>query len=89
MFKCFLNACTASQSQILATICATLGCLLNGSVIGYTGPAIPRCASLDEKAVELVSYVFEDKVERMLINQCEDNHMTMMLLSLMNTARKE
>ena len=30
------------QSQILATICATLGCLLNGSVIGYTGPAIPR-----------------------------------------------
>ena len=73
MFKCFLNVCTASQSQILATICATLGCLLNGSVIGYTGPAIPRCASLDEKAVELVSYVFEDKVERMLINQCEDN----------------
>ena len=51
-----------SQSQILATICATLGCLLNGSVIGYTGPAIPRCVSL-EKVVELVSNVFGDKVD--------------------------
>ena len=26
---------------MLATFCATLGCLLNGAVIGYTGPAIP------------------------------------------------
>lgn len=29
------------KRQIQATFCATLGCLLNGSVIGYTGPAIP------------------------------------------------
>ena len=26
---------------MFATFCATLGCLLNGSVIGYTSPAIP------------------------------------------------
>lgn len=29
------------RKQALATLCATLGCLLNGAVIGYTGPAIP------------------------------------------------
>ena len=27
--------------QILATLCATYGCFLNGSVIGYSAPAIP------------------------------------------------
>ena len=27
--------------QILATFCATLGCFLNGTVIGYSAPAIP------------------------------------------------
>ena len=26
---------------MLATLCATLGCLLNGSVIGFSSPAIP------------------------------------------------
>ena len=41
------------SSQVLATLCATLGCLLNGSVIGYTGPAIPRYLILI-KVVELV-----------------------------------
>ena len=41
------------SSQVLATLCATLGCLLNGSVIGYTGPAIPRYLILI-KVVELM-----------------------------------
>ena len=27
--------------QVLATFCATLGCYLNGTVLGYTAPAIP------------------------------------------------
>jgi len=31
----------SKRKQILATVCVTLGCLLNGSVIGYTSPAIP------------------------------------------------
>jgi len=31
----------SKRKQVLATFCATLGCLLNGSVIGYTSPAIP------------------------------------------------
>lgn len=31
----------SKKKQVLATFCATLGCLLNGSVIGYTSPAIP------------------------------------------------
>ena len=31
----------SKKKQILATLCVTLGCLLNGSVIGYTSPAIP------------------------------------------------
>lgn len=32
------------RRQIIATVCATLGCLLNGAVIGYTGPALPSLA---------------------------------------------
>jgi len=31
----------SKKKQVFATLCATLGCLLNGSVIGYTSPAIP------------------------------------------------
>ena len=31
----------SKRKQILATVCVTLVCLLNGSVIGYTSPAIP------------------------------------------------
>ena len=31
----------SKRKQVLAALCATSGCLLNGSVIGYTGPAIP------------------------------------------------
>jgi len=31
----------SKRKQVLATLCATSGCLLNGSVIGYTSPAIP------------------------------------------------
>jgi len=31
----------SKKKQVFATFCATLGCLLNGAVIGYTGPAIP------------------------------------------------
>ena len=43
-----LFSSSTASSQILATLCATLGCLLNGSVIGYTGPAIPRCLFFDD-----------------------------------------
>jgi len=31
----------SKKKQVLATFCVTIGCLLNGSVIGYTSPAIP------------------------------------------------
>ena len=31
----------SKKKQILATFCATLGCFLNGTVIGYSAPAIP------------------------------------------------
>eukprot|EP00092_Neocalanus_flemingeri_P029051 GFUD01031537.1.p1 GENE.GFUD01031537.1~~GFUD01031537.1.p1 ORF type:complete len:528 (-),score=96.95 GFUD01031537.1:115-1698(-) len=31
----------SKKKQVFATFCATLGCLLNGAVIGYTSPAIP------------------------------------------------
>ena len=31
----------SKRKQVLATFCVTLGCLLNGAVIGYTSPAIP------------------------------------------------
>ena len=31
----------SKRKQILATFCATLGCFLNGTVIGYSAPAIP------------------------------------------------
>ena len=31
----------SKRKQVLATSCVTLGCLLNGAVIGYTSPAIP------------------------------------------------
>ena len=31
----------SKKRQVLATFAVTLGCLLNGSVIGYTSPAIP------------------------------------------------
>ena len=33
-------------SKILATFCATLGCLLNGVAIGYTGPALPSLGNI-------------------------------------------
>ena len=42
-----LNFCLHSKNtailffQILATFCATLGCYLNGTVLGYSAPAIP------------------------------------------------
>jgi len=35
----------SKKKQVFATFCATLGCLLNGSVIGYTSPAIPSLVS--------------------------------------------
>ena len=35
----------SKRKQVLATACVTLGCLLNGSVIGYTSPAIPSLLS--------------------------------------------
>lgn len=31
----------SKRKQVVAALCATTGCLLNGSVIGYTSPAIP------------------------------------------------
>lgn len=31
----------SKKKQVLATFCATLGCFLNGTVIGYSAPAIP------------------------------------------------
>jgi len=31
----------SKRKQVLATLCATLGCLLNGAVIGYSSPALP------------------------------------------------
>ena len=31
---------------MLATLCATLGCLLNGAAIGFTGPALPSLLNI-------------------------------------------
>ena len=36
-----LTSAYSKRKQVLATFCVTLGCLLNGAVIGYTSPAIP------------------------------------------------
>ncbi|QQP32386.1 Uncharacterized protein FKW44_024303, partial [Caligus rogercresseyi] len=35
-----LNA-YSKQKQIIAATCATLGCFINGSSLGYTGAVIP------------------------------------------------
>ena len=32
--------------QVLAALCTTLGCLLNGAAIAYTGPAIPSLTNI-------------------------------------------
>ena len=32
--------------QLLATVCTTLGCLLNGTAIAYTGPALPSLLNI-------------------------------------------
>ena len=41
----------SKRKQVVATLCATMGCLLNGSVIGYTGPAIPSLLSANSSSV--------------------------------------
>ena len=41
----------SKRKQVLAALCATMGCLLNGSVIGYTGPAIPSLLSTNSTSV--------------------------------------
>ena len=41
----------SKRKQVMATLCATMGCLLNGSVIGYTGPAIPSLLSTNSSSV--------------------------------------
>ena len=41
----------SKRKQVMATLCATMGCLLNGSVIGYTGPAIPSLLSTNSTSV--------------------------------------
>ena len=41
----------SKRKQVLAALCATMGCLLNGSVIGYTGPAIPSLLSTNSSSV--------------------------------------
>jgi hypothetical protein len=42
----------------LATFCATYGCLLNGTVIGYSAPAIPSL--LDPESILLISISAEN-----------------------------
>jgi len=42
-----VSSAYSKKKQVFATFCATLGCLLNGSVIGYTSPAIPSLVSND------------------------------------------
>ena len=32
--------------QLVATVCTTLGCLLNGTAIAYTGPALPSLLNI-------------------------------------------
>ena len=44
----------SKKKQVLATFCVTLGCLLNGSVIGYTSPAIPSL--LDNSTLTVWGY---------------------------------
>ena len=41
----------SKRKQVLAALCATMGCPLNGSVIGYTGPAIPSLLSTNSSSV--------------------------------------
>ena len=36
----------SKKRQVLATICATLGCLLNGAAIGFTGGTFKQYVSL-------------------------------------------
>ena len=48
-----LTQCLIKMSKpfkILATFCATLGCLLNGAVIGYTGPALPSLLNITDSS---------------------------------------
>ena len=33
----YVTSTYSKKKQVLATICATLGCLLNGAAIGFTG----------------------------------------------------
>ena len=42
--------------KIIATCCATLGCFLNGTVIGYSAPAIPSV--MDPKGTDLYGNPF-------------------------------
>ena len=44
----------SKKKQVLATFCVTLGCLLNGSVIGYPSPAIPSL--LDNSTLTVWGY---------------------------------
>jgi len=39
--KQYISSRYSKSKQLFATISATLGCLLNGLVMGYTGPALP------------------------------------------------
>jgi len=50
--KVWVTSPYSKKKQILATLCATLGCLLNGSVIGYTGPAIPSLTNTTGERAE-------------------------------------
>ena len=46
----------SKRKQILATFCATLGCFLNGTVIGYSAPAIPSV--MDPEGTDLYGQPF-------------------------------
>lgn len=39
------------KKQVAATVCATMGCFLNGGAIGYTGPANPSLMDPKDKTL--------------------------------------